>query len=151
MEKEKRAIYSHSRFDLSDFRGIFENTRDYVPSPEESLLEEVVKGSKYKPDNIVAIAFANVNGNKIAEINDFYLTSKGSRESIDARFNSDYQTLFRKLNTRIINILEDSLKIHDPLLSEIAKDRNSSGQNKKLLPYYISLDENRVLAVYINK
>ena len=133
--------YSEHRPIFSDLSGLFQNpgaSEVMSLTREEELLTQVTKGSKYKPENIVAVGFAIVNGEVNPSIDELYLTSKGFEESSGPQLKHHYQKLCKR--AQLVLLLGDELDSFR--ISPMFSKRDTS-------PHYKELDDHRVLALYV--
>lgn len=142
MTEEKRAAYSEHRAPRTDLVGLFTKT-PFMPAPEDEILDAIAGGSKYKRHNIVAVAFGIVNSTGILELEELYLTTTGFLESDHQRYAGNYQRLTAMCSS------------HDRLLHHLRDSKilalNTNDKKKRPLPYYIELDSDRVLALYLSR
>ena len=145
-----------------DYKPPFENLRDCFAkvsvdlAQEEFLISGILKPTIYNAGQLVAIAFAESSESE--KLDKLFLTQRGVRESQDPRLSSSYE---EHLSARQVMHLDDHLEDAD--IKKVLEQLRINEQNNKLKsgdkkiscePYpqfYIALDGERVLALYIRK
>ena len=149
MGEEKRGV-TYSSYGMPydpGLVGLFQGSLS-TSNDEDKILLGVMKRSKYKTSNLVAIGFKRINTQDIQNslsIDELFLTRRGAVESVDQRQEAGYKKL-KSLSAQV-----DRLSHHltdSKILALIPQPRDKN-QDKRQLPHYIELDDDRVLALYI--